>query len=409
MINKINTNFKVFPRQYWLMFFGMIISSIGGSMIWPFLMIYSSEKLGLPLAQITMLMSINAFVGFLSAFIAGPLIDRFGRKWLMVISLSLNGFAYLLLSQAETYPIFALLMGLSGAVNPLYRIGSDAMLADLIPKEKRVDAYALIRLSNNIGVALGPALGGFIATRSYTYAFLGATTGMVTYSLLLAFLAKETLPSQVDRSAEKPAHEPFGGYLAILRDFPFISFVVAFTLVMCCALMMWVLLGVYAKQNFAIPENLYGWIATTNAAMVILFQIPVTTISKRYPPLSVLMVGAVFYSMAVTSVAFGRGFWWFWGSMVIMTVGELMLMPTSSAFVANLAPPEKRGRYMSIYGLTWGAAAGIAPLLGGFLNDNFGPQTIWFGGGVVGLIGFLGIFFLSLKRQSLQRNLLKEA
>ena len=107
--------------------------------------------------------------------------------------------------------------------------------------------------------------------------------GMITYSLLLSFLAKETLPIQHNSSSEKPAHEPFGGYLTILRDTPFISFIVAFTLVMFCAVMMWVLLGVYAKQNFGIPENLYGWIATTNAVMVILFQLPMTGFRSDIP------------------------------------------------------------------------------------------------------------------------------
>jgi len=382
------------------MFTGMLISSIGGSMIWPFLMIYASEKLALPLAQVTSLMSINALAGLISVFIAGPLIDRLGRKWMMVFSLSMNGLAYYFLSQAGTYPVFAVLMGLSGSVNPLYRVGSDAMLADLIPKEKRVDAYALIRLSNNIGVALGPAIGGFIATRSYTIAFYGATMGLVTYSLLLAFLAKETLPSRKNGSPENPAPERFGGYLSILKDIPFISFVIAFTLVTFCAVLMWVLLGVYTKQNFSIPESQYGWIATTNAVMVVLFQIPITRVSKRYPNLSVLITGAIFYTLAVTSVAFGQGFWWFWCSMVVMTIGEMLLMPTSSTFVANLAPPDKRGRYMSIYSLSWGAAAGTAPLLGGFLNDTFGPRTIWFGGGVVGMIGILGFVILSIKQKA---------
>ena len=382
------------------MFTGMLISSIGGSMIWPFLMIYASEKLALPLAQVTSLMSINALAGLISVFIAGPLIDRLGRKWMMVFSLSMNGLAYYFLSQAGTYPVFAVLMGLSGSVNPLYRVGSDAMLADLIPKEKRVDAYALIRLSNNIGVALGPAIGGFIATRSYTIAFYGATMGLVTYSLLLAFLAKETLPSRKNGSPENPSPERFGGYLSIMKDIPFISFVIAFTLVTFCAVLMWVLLGVYTKQNFSVPESQYGWIATTNAVMVVLFQIPVTSVSKRYPNLSVLITGAIFYTLAVTSVAFGQGFWWFWCSMVVMTIGEMLLMPTSSTFVANLAPPDKRGRYMSIYSLTWGAAAGTAPLLGGFLNDTFGPRTIWFGGGVVGMIGILGFVILSIKQKA---------
>ena len=80
-----------------------------------------------------------------------------------------------------------------GAANPLYQVGSDAMLADMIPSEKRTNAYAIIRMVNNAGIALGPATGGSIASRSYAYAFAGAASGMITYSLLLAFRARETL------------------------------------------------------------------------------------------------------------------------------------------------------------------------------------------------------------------------
>jgi MFS family permease len=387
------------------MFTGMLISSIGGSMVWPFLMIYASEKLSLPLSQVTSLMTINALAGLTSALIAGPLIDRLGRKWIMVFSLSMNGLAYMALSQANTYPAFALLMALSGAVNPLYRVGSDAMLADLIPMNQRVDAFSVIRLSNNIGVALGPAIGGFIATRSYTIAFLGAMVGMVTYSILLTLRAKETLPKNYQIDTEKAAPEKFGGYIPILKDGPFMGFIIAFMLVLSCAVLIWVLLGVYAKENFAIPENQYGWIATTNAVMVVLFQIPITGITKNFPHLKVIIVAAVLYTLAVTSIAFGAGFWWFWSSMVILTIGEMLLMPTSSTYVANLAPPDKRGRYMSLYGLTWGTAAGIAPLIGGFLNDSFGPRTIWLGGGLVGLIGTLGfglLFYKGRARQEVQ-------
>jgi MFS family permease len=131
--------------------------------------------------------------------------------------------------------------------------------------------------------------------------------------------------------------------------------------------------------------------------MVVLFQIPISSKSKHFPNLWVLITGGIFYTLAVTSIAFGQGFWWFWCSMVIMTIGEMLLMPTSSTYVANLAPQDKRGRYMGIYGLTWGTAAGIAPLLGGFLNDAFGPRMIWVGGGVAGLIGTLGFVLLLMK------------
>jgi MFS family permease len=92
-------------------------------------------------------------------------------------------------------------------------------------------------------------------------------------------------------------------------------------------------------------------------------------------------------------VSFAHGFWGFWIAMVVMTIGELVIVPTSSTYVANLAPTAKRGRYMSIYGLSWGAATGIGSLLGGFLNDFLGPQAIWYGAGLIGTIAT--ILFLS--------------
>jgi len=83
-----------------------------------------------------------------------------------------------------------------GLSNPLYQVGADAMLADMIPAEKRTDAYAINRIANNAAFALGPAIGGFLATRSYDLAFYGAGIGFLAYSLLLFFLARETLNTE---------------------------------------------------------------------------------------------------------------------------------------------------------------------------------------------------------------------
>ena len=84
--------------------------------------------------------------------------------------------------------------------------------------------------------------------------------------------------------------------------------------------------------------------------------------------------------------------------MVVMTIGELIIVPTSSTYIANLAPVDMRGRYMSFYALTWGVAAGIGPVFGGFLNDIIGPKAIWLGGAVAGGLGVF--FFLILARQA---------
>ena len=395
-------NFEQYPRQYRLMFWGMMLSTLGSSMIWPFLMIYVSEKLSLPLAAVATLLTINSIAALISSFLAGPLVDRFGRKWMMVISLLLNGIAYIFLSQAESLPSFAILMTITGLANPLYRIGADAMLADLIPEKERIEAFALLRLSNNVGIAIGPAIGGFIASASYAYAFYMAAFGMTAYSLLLAFFAVETLPkvNLIGEEVEK-VKEKFGGYLDILKDKKFVLFAVAFTMVVVCAAFMWTLMPVYAKQNFGVPENQYGFIPTTNAIMVVTLQLTITNWSRKLQPLLAMAIGGAFYTLAVGSVALGTGFWWFWASMVVMTIGELILVPTSSTYVANMAPANKRGRYMSIYGLSWSISTGIGSLIGGTLNDVIGPQAIWYGGAIIGFFGVLT--FLFMKNKDMQR------
>jgi MFS family permease len=378
------------------MFFGMLISTIGSSMIWPFLMIYVRRQVNLPLTQVASLMTINAAAGLVSAYIAGPITDRVGRKWVMVFSLAGNGLVYFFMGGADSYLSFAILMTLSGSFNPLYRVGADAMIADLIPPEKRLNAYALMRLSNNAGISIGPMLGGFISSLSFTVTFFFAGSGMLIYSLLLAFFAHETLPDDLDSAIQKS--KPGGGYLHVLRDSQFLSFIGAFILAQMCATMIWILMPVYANGIFNVPESQYGFIPTTNALMVVFLQIFVTGITRRYRPLPVMMIGTIFYTLGVGSVAFGHSFAGFWISIVIMTVGELILMPTASSYVANLAPPDMRGRYMSVAGLTWSAAAGIAPLLGGYLNDNISPVATWYGGVIIGVIGTLGFLFLSRKK-----------
>ncbi len=394
-MNRLQGIASRYPRQFWLMFFGMLLSTVGASMLWPFLMLYVSEKLAIPLATAGGLTTLNATVGILSSFfIGGPITDRAGRKGVMVVSLIANGLAYLVMSRADSLPAFAILMSITGAVNPLYRVGGDAMVADLIPPEQRPDAYALLRLSNNVGVAIGPAVGGMLIAASYSIAFYCAATGMVTYGLILALFARETLPVGASLSRA----ESLRGYAQIARDRRFMPFVGALILTQMCATLMWVLMAVYAKQQYHVPENLYGLIPTTNALMVVFFQVAVTQVTRWHPPLKMLTVGALFYAAGVGSVSLARGFGGFWLSMVIMTLGELIVMPTSSTYVAGLAPADMRGRYMSIYGLTWPAALGIAPVMGGYLGDTFGPVTTWYGGLVAGLLSVM--WFIALHRRT---------
>jgi len=276
IVKKLKTLYNEYPRQYWLMITGIILSTAGGSMIWPFLIIYASGKLNLPLSSVATLISINAGTGLVSSLIAGTLADKIGRKVVMNFSLTVNGIAYFLLMYAHTYPQFAGLMMLVGMSNPLYQVGADAMLADMIPSEKRTDAFAINRIANNAAFAMGPAIGGFLATRSYNLAFYAAGVGFLSYSLLLLFLAKETLVI-----APKNATAPSGfadvvqSYSRVGRDRSFMAFVVTVSLGLIAPTLLWILMVVYSKTNFGISQSLYVWISTTNGLLCVFVQFPV--------------------------------------------------------------------------------------------------------------------------------------
>ena len=371
---------------------GLLISSAGSSMIWPFLMIYASEKLSLSISAASTLISINAATGLFSSFAAGAVADKFGRKPVMIVSLAVNGLGYFFLSRATSYGAFAGLMVLMGAANPLYQVGADAMLADMIGPEKRTTAYAIIRMINNAGIAIGPAVGGFLAAMSYTYAFIGAAGGMIVYSLLLLVRARETLSQAY---LEEAPSESLGGYTRVLADRPFVIFALVVGLGLIAPSMVWTLVAVYAKQNYGLSESLYGWLPTTNALMCVFVQYFVTRFYRRYRSLSVAAIGMLTYAVGVGSFALMRTFWGFWLSMVIMTFGELTLIPTVSKYIADLAPADMRGRYMSFYWFAWGVARASAPLIGGFLNDNLSPRSIWIGGLVIGLVSTAGLAILA--------------
>jgi MFS family permease len=393
LLHRIQALYNEYPRQYWLMIAGIVLATAGGSMIWPFMLIYASGKLDLPLSTVAILISINAGTGLLASLIAGTLADKVGRKVVMNFSLTMNGFAFFLLMGAETFPQFAGLMIMIGLSNPLYQVGADAMLADMIPSEKRTEAYAVNRIAHNAAFALGPAIGGFLATRSYDLAFYCAGIGFLSYSVLLFFLARETL-NKSTASISIP-NAPSEGYQRVLRDKNYMTFVALISLGLIAPTMLWILMPVYTKTHFGMPEALYGWIPTTNALMCVFVQYPVTGITRNRPTLPVLGMGMLIYALGAGSVALMSSFWGFWLSMVILTFGELTLVPTASKYVADLAPADLRGRYMSMHWLGWGMARTLSPILGGFLNDNIAPRAIWIGGLLIGLTSTLGLFLLS--------------
>lgn len=391
-MNRFNAA-RRYPVQIWLLTVGTFLGSISLSLIWPFMTIHIREQLDVSLTTVTSLFTLQSVAGLVGTLVISPLMDRFGRKGLMVAGLLASGATLLAMSRADTLLAWALLIPLYGVVVTVFRIGSYAMVADMVESETRAQVYALLRMGDNLGIALGPALGGTLITVGYALTYTIAAALQVALAVFVIAALRESLPSRAAR-AESGVRPPSLGYGPLLRDRPFLSLWSLYILVQIANSMVFMLLGVYVKEHYGITEDRYGWLLVVNAAMIVLLQYAVTRVSDRRAPLPVLALGALLYAGGLGVFGISRSFVGFLLGMVVLTFGEMVTVPTATTVAANVAPADMRARYMGAFSLSFRVGAGIGPLAGGWLNEAIAPAATWYGGLAVCLIAAGGFYLM---------------
>ena len=381
-----------YPREFWLLFWGVFINRVTASMIWPFLTVYMYQTLDVPLTTITLLFPLRAISSIISTAVVSPIMDRAGRKGVMIFGLIASGFVFFGMAVVESLVGWAIMITLFGAVLPIYNIGVNTMVADIIPQERRAPAYALIRTVSNAGIAIGPILGGFLAIVSFQLVFSMTAASYIVLALLTFIFIVETIPDNPDSTRQRIFS---GGYGFLLDDLRFVSFIGMYFLMLMAYTHMYSLLPVYVSENFGLAENQYSLMITVNAAMVVFLQYAVTKYTERFDDFRMMMLGALFYASGLFSFAIGSELWHFMISVGIVTIGELIVEPTATTLVANLAPSNMRARYLGLLSLGYPIGSGLGPVLGGFLNDAVAPVAMWYGAGTLAVIGMIGFFILS--------------
>lgn len=368
--------FAGYPANFWILMFGSIVFTTGASLVWPFLSIYIQEKLEIPLRYATLLISLRAFSGVAASFLfAGTFADRFGRRMLILLSLS-GGFIYYLgLKFADHLWHFAILMVFWGMLDIFYPVGINAMIADIIPDENRLEAYSILRIVYNTGYAVGPILGGMMAANSYDTIFIAAASGYAVSFLIMLFFTRETLTEEI--KAKSALGKEDYSIAVVMKDRFYILSVFLNGMIYVTSAGVFNLLSLYAVQNFGIPENQISFVFTVNAVMCVTLQLPVIRIIKGRKPLRLMCISGFLYMISVCSIALLDQVWWYCICMAVMTLGELIMSPTMSDIAARMAPGNARGRYMSVLSLARPFGQGIGPAFLGFVNDMISPRMMW--------------------------------
>ena len=406
IIRKISKVYHEYPRTFWNVVVISFIDHIGGALIFPFFALYLTSKFDVGMTQVGVLFAAFSLSSFGGSAIGGALTDRFGRKGIIIFGLFASAFSALAMGFATTFQAFFFLAIFVGLLADVAGPAHQAMIADILPEDKRADGYGILRVAFNLSVVIGPAIGGLLASRSYLLLFIAdAAISLLTVVLVSLFLP-ETKPEAHPDALQQTVAGSFKGYGLVFRNAAFMLFLGAVMLEVFTYMNMNTTLGVYLRNEHGVPTSGYGMLLSLNAAMVVLMQFPITRRIEKYSPMLMMAFGTFLYAIGFAMYGFVSIYWLFVTAMVIITIGEMIVAPVSQALVASFAPEDMRGRYMAVAGLSWGLPFAIGPYLAGLVMDGPNPRLLWYIAGAIGIVSTLA--FLALAR-SYERKPISEA
>ena len=397
MFTQLRKTYNEFPSRFWVIVLARFIDGIGSTLLFPFFALYITQKFNVGMTQAGVMLGASSLAGMFGGIFGGALADKFGRRSIILFGLifsAVSAIALGITNNLELMYIVAIVVGLVGSIgHPAH----GAMVADILPEDKRQEGFGILRVVGNMSWLVGPTIGGFVASRSFLALFISDAVISCIVAVIVYRYLPESKPEPHPDEEQMTLMQTVGGYGIVLRDFAFMAFITASILMTAVYQQMYNSLSVFLRDNHGIDPQGYGFLLSTSAITVILFQFWTTRRIKRYPPFVMMGVGAVFYAIGFGLFGFVTVFALFAMNIVIITIGEMFIMPISQALVAGFAPEEMRGRYMAVSGMTWMVPSTFGPGLAGFLLDNYNPNLLWYIGGILCLVAALAFYVLHLR------------
>jgi predicted MFS family arabinose efflux permease len=377
-------SFTGLPRDAWVLAAVSLVNR-SGTMVLPFLALYLTKERGFSAPEAGWVQGVYGLGSLVGAWIGGILTDRVGARRVQIASLAANGIGFLALGAMRSRPAIFATAAIVSVASEAFRPANAAALAASSPPHLMSRVFALNRMAVNMGMTLGSVIGGVLAVRGYVWLFV---VDALTCLVAAVLLSTRPAPARV------PAHAVKAVGASPWQDKPFLASWVFIVLLAVIFFQLHSTFMLYLQKVYGFREDLIGALLGINTVLVVALEVVVVTRFEKKAPLRMAAFGALLVGLGFALMPYGRGALWAAASIVIWTAGEIVSFAFLSTFVAGRAGPANQGRYMALYVMAFGLAFVIAPLAGTWVWEHVGPDWVWHGCGILGVVllaGFGGV------------------
>lgn len=395
MLGKIKIAYKGYPKTFKVLVLASFIDMLGSFLLYPFFALYITERFGVDMIQVGLLFAVFSAGNIIGSMVGGALADKYGRRIMIIIGLVISGIGSIFMGLVDDLNVFFILAASLGLVGNIGGPARQAMVVDLLPKEKQAEGFGIMRIFMNLAATAGPILGGFLASQSYMWLFLADAVSSFITAVIVFIVIPETKPEKPEDKPEESVISTIVGYKEVLKDGVFMLFLFVSAIMVMVYMQMNSTLSVFLRDVHGFPTQGFGLLLSMNALMVVLFQFWITKRISKYAPMKVMAIGSLFYIVGFGMYGFISAVYLFFIAMIIITIGEMIVTPIQQTAVASFAPEDKRGRYMAMYGFSWGIPNLFGIYVAGLIMVNIGPSWVWYIAAILSLISVVGFWSLN--------------
>jgi predicted MFS family arabinose efflux permease len=380
-------------RSIWWLSLIMFINR-SGTMVIPFLTVYLTSK-GYTLAQAGYVMAAFGSGSILGGYIGGRLTDRFGHLYVQVFSLLLNGLLFLVLGQMQGLWQIGICIFVLSSLGESFRPANSAAIAAYSNDSNRIRSYSLNRLAINLGWALGPAIGGLLASIDFSLLFWTDGLTCIIASLLMFLVFS---PARGEAATKKKVDPPPIPDRSAYRDKAFLTGMFCIFLVGICFFQMASILPVYYRDHLHLDKKAIGLLLALNGLIIAVVEmVLVYRLENRLHGLIYMVMGSFLIGFAFLLLDLAPLLSVALSSMIVITFGEMLLFPFMNSFWVRRSTERNRGQYAALYTMSFSAAIVLAPTYASQVATWAGFPVLWLVNFVV--CGLAALGFLLLKKR----------